>query len=374
MFLPHGVNVYLAEEIKKHVKVPVATIGALNDPAQMEEIIASGKADIVEMARALLADPELPKKVMQNKDENIVRCLRCFVCMAERAVTSTRRCTVNPIIGREIDGLEIQPARIKKKVLIVGGGPGGLQAAYTAARRGHQVILCDKNSELGGILVGEKAIPFKYEMYQYAVTLEKLCREEGVDIRLNTNVTKKYAEGIQADAMVIAVGSEPVKPKIEGINGKNVVSVINYHNNMEKVTDEVVILGGGLAGCEMTIHLSRQGKKVRLVEMNDKLSSDANIRQRPLLLQEIQKCEVEVHLNTKAIKITEEGVICQKTDGKEITIPGTSTVLALGQKSRRNVVDELWDASLNVAQIGDCVKVASMTEAIYQGHHAAMDI
>lgn len=374
MFLPHGVNVYLAEEIKKHVKVPVATIGALNDPAQMEEIIASGKADIVEMARALLADPELPKKVMQNKDENIVRCLRCFVCMAERAVTSTRRCTVNPIIGREIDGLEIQPARIKKKVLIVGGGPGGLQAAYTAARRGHQVILCDKNSELGGILVGEKAIPFKYEMYQYAVTLEKLCREEGVDIRLNTNVTKKYAEGIQADAMVIAVGSEPVKPKIEGINGKNVVSVINYHNNMEKVTDEVVILGGGLAGCEMAIHLSRQGKKVRLVEMNDKLSSDANIRQRPLLLQEIQKCEVEVHLNTKAIKITEEGVICQKTDGKEITIPGTSTVLALGQKSRRNVVDELWDASLNVAQIGDCVKVASMTEAIYQGHHAAMDI
>ena len=147
MFKEHGCNVYLAAEIKKHVSVPVATIGGLNDPEQMEEIIASGKADIVYMARALLADPFLPRKVMENKEDQIVKCLRCFTCMAERAMTSTRRCTVNPLIGREIEGCEVHPAPEKKKVLIAGGGPGGLYAAYTAARRGHQVILCEKESE-----------------------------------------------------------------------------------------------------------------------------------------------------------------------------------------------------------------------------------
>lgn len=132
MFREHGCNVHLAAEIKKHVSVPVATIGGLNDPAQMEEIIASGQADVVYMARALLADSQLPRKVMENREDEIVRCLRCFTCMAERAATSTRRCTVNPLIGRELDGIEIHPAPVKRKVLVAGGGPGGLYAAYVA--------------------------------------------------------------------------------------------------------------------------------------------------------------------------------------------------------------------------------------------------
>ena len=141
-----GSHSALSAEIKKHVSIPVATLGGLNDPAQMEEIIASGKADVVYMARALLADPFLPRKVMENKEDQIVKCLRCFTCMAERAMTSTRRCTVNPLIGREMEGCEIHLAPEKKKVLVAGGGPGGLYAAYTAARRGHQVILCEKES------------------------------------------------------------------------------------------------------------------------------------------------------------------------------------------------------------------------------------
>ena len=152
MFKEHGCNVYLAAEIKKHVSVPVATIGGLSDPAQMEEIIAGGKADIVYMARQLLADPFLPRKVMENREEEIVKCLRCFTCMAERAATSTRRCTVNPLIGREMEGDEVPPAPVKKKSIGGRWRPGGLYAAYTAARRGHQVILCEKEAEVGGIL------------------------------------------------------------------------------------------------------------------------------------------------------------------------------------------------------------------------------
>ena len=217
MFKEHGCNVYLAAEIKKHVSIPVATIGGLNDPAQMEEIIKSGKADVVYMARALLADPFLPEKVMANRDEEIVRCLRCFTCMAERAATATRRCTVNPLIGREMEGDRVLPAPEKKKVLVAGGGPGGLYAAWTAARRGHQVILCEKEDSLGGILRSEQALPFKYEMYQLAGTYTHLARKAGVEIRLNTEVTAEYVEREAPDVLIIAVGSRPLLPPIPGL-------------------------------------------------------------------------------------------------------------------------------------------------------------
>ncbi|WP_287387837.1 oxidoreductase [Lachnospira sp.] len=373
MFEEHGRNVYLAAEIKKHVSVPVATLGGLNDPAQMEEIIASGKADIVYMGRALLADPYLPEKIMQNRNDEIVRCLRCFTCMAERAATSTRRCTVNPIIGREIEGDEISPAPVKKKVLVAGGGPGGLYAAYTAARRGHEVILCEKESELGGILKSEQAISFKYEMYQLTGTYEKLAREAGVKIRLNTEVTKEYALAENADAIIIAVGSTPLIPPIPGLDGENVVIVNNYYKEKDKVGDEVVILGGGLAGSECAIHLGQEGKKVSIVEMRDSLAPDANVRHRPLLLQQIDKY-VDVHTGLKAVKVTAEGVECEDKDGKAVFVKGSSVICALGQRSRTNVVEELRDCAPFVRVIGDAAKVSTITNAVYWGYHAALDI
>ena len=248
MFKEHGCNVYLAAEIKKHVSIPVATIGGLNDPQQMEEIISNGTADIVYMARALLADPFLPRKAMAGKAEDIVKCLRCFTCMAERAATSTRRCTVNPIIGRELEGCEVQNSPQPKKVVVVGGGPGGLKAAHTAALRGHKVILLEKEPELGGILKSEQALPFKHEMYELSLTFAKQCRDAGVEIRLNTEATKELLEKEAPDAVIIAAGSSPLVPPIPGIHGENVTIVNNYYLEKEKVGDEVVVLGGGLAG------------------------------------------------------------------------------------------------------------------------------
>jgi len=373
MFRPHGCNVYLAEEIKKHVKVPVATIGALNDPDQMEEILASGKADVVEMARALLADHELPRKIMENKKDEIVQCLRCFTCMAERAVTSTRRCTVNPLIGRELDGVEIQPAPKKKKVLVVGGGPGGLEAALTAAKRGHQVILCEKEDTLGGILKGEQALPFKYEMYQLGVTLEKLAREEGVEIRYNTEVTKEYAEEVKADAIIVAVGSEPLIPPIPGIRGENVVVVNDYYKFQGTIADEVVVLGGGLAGCEAAIHFGMEGKKVHIIEMRTELAPDANIRHRPLLLKEIETY-VTVHTGFKGLEITSEGVWCEDSEQRKFLVPGKTVICALGQRARSVVAESLLNAAPYVTVIGDCSKVSTITNAVYQGYHAALDL
>ena len=373
MFTDHGRNVFLAAEIKKHVSKPVATIGGLSDPEQMEEIIASGKADVVYMARQLLADPFLPRKVTENRDGDIVKCLRCFTCMAERAATSTRRCTVNPIIGREMEGDEVYPAPVKKKVLVAGGGPGGLYAAWTAARRGHEVILCEKEDTLGGILKSEQALPFKHEMYELSLTYAKFCRDAGVEIRLNTEVTKEYAERENADALIIAVGSSPLVPPIPGLDGDNVVIVNNYYKEKDKVGDEVVVMGGGLAGCECAIHLGMEGKKVRLVEMRDVLAPDANVRHRPLLLKEIDKY-VTVHTGHRALRVTSEGVVCADKDNNEVLVPGASVICALGQRSRTDVVNELLDAAPFVRVIGDASRVSTITNAVYWGYHAALDI
>jgi 2,4-dienoyl-CoA reductase-like NADH-dependent reductase (Old Yellow Enzyme family)/thioredoxin reductase len=373
MFTDHGRNVYLAAEIKKHVSKPVATIGGLNDPAQMEEIISSGKADVVYMARALLADPFLPRKIMENRDDEIVRCLRCFTCMAERAATSTRRCTVNPLIGREDEGDEIYPAPVKRKVLVAGGGPGGLYAAYTAARRGHQVILCEKEDRCGGILKSEQALPFKYEMYQLAGTYEKLAREAGAEIRLNTEVTKEYVEKEAPYALIIAAGSSPLVPPIPGLDGENVVIVNNYYLEKDKVGDEVVVFGGGLAGCECAVHLGMEGKKVHIVEMRDRLAPDANVRHRPLLLQEIDKY-ASVHTSHRGLRVTKEGVVCLDEEGREVLIPGNTVICALGQRSRTDVVTALQDSAPYVRVIGDAARVSTITNAVYWGYHAALDI
>ncbi len=372
MFAEHGVNVYLAEEIKKHVGKPVATIGALNDPAQMEEIIASGKADVVYMGRALLADPYLPQKVVSGNDDKIVKCLRCFACMAERPTTQTRRCTVNPLIGREIEGTEVLPAAVKKKVLVVGGGVAGLKAAVTAALRGHRVVLCEKSDKVGGILKCEQAIDFKQEMYQLGLSLEAQAKEAGVEIRCNTEVTPEYAEAQNADVMILAVGSNPIVPPLKGMDQDNVVVVNNYYLEKEKVGDSVVVLGGGLAGCEAAIHLAQEGKKVHLVEMRPELAPDANIRHRPILMQMIDKY-VEAHTCYQGMEVTPDGVLCKDADGNEVLVPGKSVICAVGQRANRDAVNALRNCAPVVREIGDCVRPSNITNAIYMGYHAGLD-
>ena len=375
MFEEHGRNVFLAAEIKKHVNVPVATIGGLNDPAQMEEIIASGKADVVYMGRALLADPYLPRKVVENRPEDIVRCLRCFTCMAERAATSTRRCTVNPIIGREMEGDEVVPVapERRRKVVVAGGGPGGLYAAWTAARRGHDVVLLEKEDQLGGILKSEQALPFKHEMFELTGTYERFCRAAGVDIRLSTEATPELVQELGADALIVAVGSEPLVPPIPGLDGPNVIVVNEYYRHADEVANDVVVMGGGLAGCECAVHLAQEGKHVSLVEMRDALAPDANVRHRPLLMAQIDKLGVDVRLGHQALSVDEDGVTC-KTGDDEVLVSGATVICALGQRSRTTTVEALQDAAPFVRVIGDAARVSTITNAVYWGYHAALDI
>jgi 2,4-dienoyl-CoA reductase-like NADH-dependent reductase (Old Yellow Enzyme family)/NADPH-dependent 2,4-dienoyl-CoA reductase/sulfur reductase-like enzyme len=374
MFMERGSHVHLAATIKKHVKVPVACIGALNEPEQMEEIIASGKADVVEMARALLADPFLPRKVMLGHQDEIVRCIRCFTCLAERVHTQTRICSINPVIGREYESRFALPASEPQKVLVAGGGPSGMKTAITAAQRGHKVILCEKSVELGGTLKCVRAISFKKDLYGLIKSLEAQMGKAGVEIRLNTEVTQNLVEREAPDVLVLAVGAAPIVPPISGIDSSKVVLANNLSEEGIAVGKKVVILGGGLVGCESAVHLAQEGKDVTVVEMMKDVAVDANVRQRPILLDMFAKLQVKVKTRMKGVKISDEGLVCTDETGKENLFEADTIVCSVGQRALREVVNDLLDAAPEVVQVGDCVKPQKVTEALYRGNHAGLDI
>lgn len=245
--------------------------------------------------------------------------------------------------------------------------------AYTAARRGHQVILCEKESEVGGILKSEQAIPFKREMYELGKTYERLARQAGVEIRLNTEVTPAYAAKEKPQALIIAAGSRPFVPPIKGLDGDNVIIVNQYYKEKAKVGNHVIVFGGGLAGCECAIHLGQEGKEVELIEMRPALAPDANVRHRPLHLAQVEKY-VHVHTQYKGLEVTPEGVLCQDPQGQRILVPGDTVICALGQRSRTDVVEALRDSAPFVRVIGDAAKVSTITNAVYWGYWAALDI
>ena len=370
MFAERGANVFYAEEIKKHIKIPVSAIGALNEPDMLEDIIASGRADAVVMGRALLADPYLPRKAMEGRDDEIVRCCRCFVCMAERLLTGLRICALNPVIGSEYEHLFMPPPTKPKKVLIAGGGPGGMQCAITAAERGHEVILCEKTDMLGGALKAERGVTFKSDLYGFIMTKALQMERAGVEVRLDTEVTRELAAKIAPDALVIAVGAEPVIPAIPGI--ERAVLIEDLPDMEDMSGRKVVVLGGGLTGCETAVHLARKGCRVTIVEMGRSLCPDANPRHRPLLIAELEKSVTSL-TDTRVVEVTDASAVCESADGKMI-IPAEKVIIAAGRRSGTGVVDALRDCAPIVETIGDCVKPGNVTAATFRGHYAALGL
>lgn len=373
MFAEAGCNVKYAAEIKKHVHIPVATVGALNEPAHMEEIIASGQADIVCMARALLADHELPRKVEENRSDEILRCLRCFMCHAERMLTQTRVCAINPVIGREYETRFVPPAESSKNVLVAGGGPGGMQSALTAAKRGHRVILCEKTDRLGGMLRCEESVPFKNAFAKYTETMSRRLELAGVEIRLNTEVTPEYVAEFAPDVLIVAIGAGAIVPAIEGIERENVVFAADYMNAAGNVGNRVAVLGGGLAGSELALHYAQNGHSVTLIEMEETIAVEGNPRHRPLLLQRLESI-VDIRTGLRGQTITEYGIICTDRDGNDIFIEADTVVVAVGVKPDYGKTDALRGTAPRVHVIGDCLKPGLIRDAVFRGYHAALDI
>lgn len=376
MFIEHGCNVHLAAEIKKHVKTPVATLGGLNDPDMMEEIIASGKADVVEMARQLLADPFFPQKALTGHKEDITKCCRCFSCFDAYLGTRTQICALNPVIGREYEHKSAFAPTTPKKVLVAGGGPGGMAAALQAAERGHQVILFEKESRLGGKLLSEEFVPFKADLFAYAMLQAKRVSEDPrIEVRLDTELTAELAELEKADIIMCAVGAKPVIPPIPGLKeSSKVVGLEALHTKAPGVGQKVVILGGGLIGSESAVYLDSLGKEVTIVEMRGDYAQDAPGMHKLGMQEYFKNSNVKICLNTKAKAVTGDGLLCENADGSEVLFEADTIFLAAGMQPDTEAVEKLRYAAPRFFQIGDCIKAGKVHDAVTGGYYGAIDI
>ncbi len=395
MFLPDGCNVHYAAEIKKHVKdTPIATVGALSEPELLEEIIATGQADVVEMARGLIADPDLPIKLQTGHDGDVRKCLRCLYCFSKHMQSEVINCTINPEIGHEYEHGITAPPKVKKKVLIAGGGIAGMEAAITAADQGHEIILCEKNDRLGGTLVCEEKVPFKEKLDKYIKQqIDWIGRRPNIDVRLNTPVTPKLAEQIGPDVIIGALGARPIKPNIPGIDRPNVFSAEEVYADPDKAGDNVVIIGGGLAGMELAIYLSMLGRKCTIVELASHLNDGGNNLHGLAISTELKRYDIHISVSTKAEEITDEGLICSFT-GEEPTgafmfgIPaftadaaeGTklydadTVVYSVGQQPLREECDAIRNCAPEFYQVGDCLTPKNIWEAMNPAHYIARDL
>lgn len=373
MFMEDGVNVKYAAEIKKHVKTLVATIGALTDPGMMEEIIASGKADIVQIARQSIADPDMPVKARLGLDDDIDKCMRCCMCFSGCGMHRTPQCAINPSIGRELEEKGMVPPRIKKRVLIAGGGVGGMQAALSAAKQGHEVILCEKTDKLGGVLRCEKNVPFKTRLEEYLDRQALRISRAQITLRLNTEVTKEFAETLEPDVIIAAIGARPVKPPIPGIDGANVFGAEDIYFEPDKAGDNIVIIGGGLVGIEMGVFLAERGKQVTIVEVLSELTTDPFGMHSLALMLEIGRLGIKVHLDTTVVDITSHAVSCENAAGV-FELPADTVIYATGQKPLHKEAFALSLCAPEFYQIGDCATPKNILAATGQAYTIARNI
>jgi 2,4-dienoyl-CoA reductase-like NADH-dependent reductase (Old Yellow Enzyme family)/thioredoxin reductase len=369
-FLPPMPNVYLAEAFKKsgRIKVPVSTIGGIGSLRDADAVIADGKADFVVIARAFIADIDLIKKGREGREADVTPCVKCMRCHDSDNYARHMICTVNPRVGIE-QRLETLPApQAKKSVAVIGGGPAGMTAALTAARRGHGVTLFEKSGSLGGKLNFADYASFKYPLAAYKNWLIRQVEESAVAVRLNARALPEEMKGY--DAVIAAVGSEPLIPAIPGV--KHAKAAIDVYGNEDALGTRVTVIGGGEVGLETALHLAQLGKEITLLEMRPELARDASKTHRDELLAELRK-ETRIRALTGAVCARiEEGAVFYEKDGAEHEIIGDSAVLSAGMRALCALADSFMGLTDGYAEVGDCVRARSVEWAVKEGYFAAL--
>jgi 7beta-hydroxy-3-oxochol-24-oyl-CoA 4-desaturase len=368
----YAINVSFARAIKERVNVPVMVVGRINDARLAEDILARNEADLIVMARALVADPELPVKSAAGTFEDIIPCIGCRICMAPNI--SPKKCTVNPTFGREGFAKLIPTAR-PKKILIAGGGPGGIQAAITASLRGHEVTLCEKQAVMGGRFNLAIAPPLKQEISKAIQYLLVQLTKSPVKVLYNTEVIPQLVAEMQPDSVIVATGARPLLPLIPGITGERVVTaddVLSYKATVKP--GNVLVLGGGMVGCETADFIANPGymrpsnrTMVTILEMQTEIALDMEGANRVLLLQRLHDKEVKILTSARVTELLPDGAVFNRIGNAESLHDFDTIVLAMGAVPDDQLSGEIKKSVPEVYVIGDAKEPRKALEAIAEG-------
>lgn len=369
MEIPLGCHVPLAAQIREAVKIPVSVAGRINDPTFAEQVLADGHADFISLARALHADPEFPTKARQGRLEDICYCMACNQgCIDVLSQQIPIYCTINTASGRERD-FAIRPAVRPRRILVIGGGPAGMEAARVAALRGHRVTLVERAAELGGQIRYAMRPTHKGEFGQIVRYLSHQIKAAGVEIRLKEEASLAGVQAEKPDVVVVATGARPHIPPIRGAEQPHVATLFDVYDGRVDIRGRVCLLGANLAGVELAEYLAQRDAEVILVDPGKAMAADAGLRAKWLLLERVQQHpQIDVRLNTTLEEIAADAVLLQSGGKTEWVRPVAHVILAAGGEAENRLLDALkreWPGELYA--IGDCVYPRRLNEATYEG-------
>jgi NAD(H)-dependent 7beta-hydroxy-3-oxo-delta4-cholenoic acid oxidoreductase len=375
-------NAGLARAVKEVVEVPVMVVGRINEPRVAEDVLARGDADMVVLGRALLADPAFAEKARAGRFEDIAPCIACGIgCVAGRLQGRDMTCVINPWSGREGE-TALVPAAKPRKVMVIGAGPAGMEAARVAAQRGHRVTLFERASKTGGRFNLAAVPPHKQELTRVTKYLTTQLAKAQVEMRLGTEVTESVVAEEKPDVAIIATGGEPLVPEIPGIDGPRITTYQEVLAGEVPITPgKVLIIGGSVAGCETAEFMFQQGDhplvgrtSVTIIEMRDAVATDMSPEGRVVLMDRIRRKGIEIMVRTRVVEFLEDGVVVER-DGQEETIRGVERiVLCMGMKPVDGLVARIGDMVGEVHVIGDAKQARRLCEAIGEGRETATAI
>jgi len=368
-----GISVDYANKVKEEADIQVITDGNISDPEYAKKLVDEDIIDMVGLARALLADPDWVNKVRAEKYEDIVPCVRCMQCINRVFFGQYSGCSVNPRLGKEYLA-PIMPAERTKNVVVVGGGMAGMTFALLASKKGHKVTLLEKSSKLGGHLLEGAVMEHKKEVAAYYRHLLREIENSDVKVHYNIEGDKSSIKKYHPDAIVIATGSQPVIPTVKGIDKKNVRIAVDMLKRKEETGENVIIVGGGLVGCETGLHLAKHGKKVTIIDMLPEVAQDVIFMSRFALLNALAEKGIKTLGGTKLEEIKDSGVVVTDKEGNKKELDCDTVVIATGLEADDYLYEELKQDYLEIYKIGDAIKARKFIDATQEAYLIATDI
>lgn len=356
------------KKFKANVTKPVIFENKLSTPEEMQKLLEEGTLDFASVGRKWIADPQWVNKAMREKTAK--PCLRCNYCLHTLWMGKAAQCAINPELGHEYEGA-IVPAFDKKKVVVIGAGPGGISAALTAEKRGHQVILLEKSDKIGGKIEIVAAPSYKKQYLDYLTYLKSELEHSNIEVCLQTEATLEVVDSYSPDAVIIAAGATPIIPPMDGI--EKAVTADDVLAGRKYVDGNVVIVGGGLVGCETAHVLSEQGCHVDIVEMQDDVLKDTSYVTRHSQLDVLASTGAKIHTSTKLVSVNDKGIEVE-SHGEKAQIEADHTILALGYRAKSNLYEELQDIVEEVYQIGDFKQTRKIASAVHEGYQIARNL